>query len=152
MMAAMGKRARAALGIWLACSALVGCSSSSAGGLTPVVSGGRCSDLPAVVCGDAGLGADFSAVSCDSAVAACSPSEDGCRKASFAFDGEGCLKADSVGDWDAHGTCLETALRSKRWPAMAGQTMTVHESCMPGVSCSLSPRALGRVHSRARRR
>jgi hypothetical protein len=112
-----------------------------------VDAGRTCGELPAVICADPEYSGQLSAVACDPALAACSRSEDGCHQATFAFDREGCLVADRITDWYGYASCLETAFLGKRWPALAGQTITVHESCMPSA-CSLRPGALGRAHRR----
>jgi hypothetical protein len=43
---------------------------------------------------------------------------------------------------------IRAALKDKRWPVFAGKTITVRESCMPGISCSVSPATFGRARSR----
>ena len=148
MVPSMMFRLKVLLGILFVCLAAA-CDSSSSNGLTPVDAGRPCAELPEVVCAATDVGGELSAARCDPTLAACSRSEDGCRQATFSFDREGCLVADRTTDWYDYATCLETAFLQKRWPALAGQSITVHESCMPGApACSLRPGGLGRAHRR----
>jgi len=146
----MALSGKAFIGILFVCLATA-CDSPASSDLTPVDAGRPCGELPAVICTDTGPSWELSAVACDSQLAHCPQSADGCRQATFAFDREGCLVADRKPFWYDYANCLETVFLGKRWPALAGQTITLHESCMPGPSptaCSLRPGGLGRGHRR----
>jgi hypothetical protein len=107
-----------------------------------------CQERPIVSCSNGNSGQDLAPGNCDPGLAACPFSQDGCQKATYRFNGDGCLVESNSQEWRGTGPCLEAALKDKRWPVFAGKTITVRESCMPGIGCSVDPGTFGRARSR----